>query len=65
MTPLIAQDFIYSMARGPPASVNKRCGEGGGGAGLLGLVMKITDKENGITESCLEPHIPFPIYESQ
>lgn len=32
---------------------------------MLGLVMKITDKENGITESCLEPHIPFPIYESQ
>lgn len=36
MTPLIAQDFIYSMARGPPASVNKRCGEGGGGGRVAG-----------------------------
>lgn len=47
------------MARGPFASVNYGCREGG--KGLLGLVMKTRDKENGSTESCLDPHIPFPV----
>lgn len=34
------------------------------GEGLLGLVMKTRDKENGSTEStesCLDPQIPFPV----
>lgn len=49
---------LYSVARDPFASVNKGCRGGWGeGEGLLGLVMKTRDKENGSTESCLDPHI--------
>lgn len=28
---------------------------------LLGLETKTRDKENGSTESCLDPHMPFPV----